>query len=274
MGDVVSGEIEAHYASCQERDRLSVGVGRLELVRSQAIITRFLPDPPACILDVGGAAGVYSFWLAERGYETHLVDPVALHIDQARARCRANSGACPASVSVGDARRLERGDASVDAVLLMGPLYHLPSRDDRLLALREARRVLTPGGVVYAATISRFASLLDGLHRNLLDDPAFVPIVERDLRDGQHRNPTGDPSYFTTAFFHNPSEISAEIEDAGLTCETTLAVEGPLWLVRDFDRQWDDAERRRLVLDLLGRVETEASLLGVSAHLLTVARRL
>ena len=269
----MSDEMHGHYSSCEERERLSGGAGLLELLRSQEIITRFLPDPPGVILDVGGGAGVYSFWLAERGYETHLIDPVELHIDQARKQCRENAAGCPASVAVGDARRLERADASVDAVLLLGPLYHLTSRDDRVLALSEAGRVVKPGGVVFVATISRFVSLLEGLTRNLLDDPAFVTIVDRDLREGQHRNPTGHSAYFTTAFFHHPSEISAEIEDAGLEHETTLAVEGPLWMATEFDRKWDDPEQRRLLLDFLSRVESEPSILGVSAHILTVARR-
>ncbi len=266
-------DLIAHYSSCDEHARLNAGVGRLELLRSQEIITRYLPDPPAVILDVGGAAGVYSFWLTERGYETHLIDPVALHVDQARRGGQGGHDTSLASVSIGDARRLEWPDAGVDAVLLLGPLYHLTSREDRVLALREARRVLKPGGVLFAATISRFASLLDALNRNLLDDPLFAPIIDRDLREGQHRNPTDDPTYFTTAYFHHPSEIRAEVEDAGLVHETTLAVEGPLWLATDFDRHWDDAERRRLLLEFLARIEAEPSILGVSAHLLTVARR-
>ena len=97
-------------------------------------------------------------------------------------------------------------------MLLLGPLYHLTERDDRLAAWREARRVLRPGGVVLAAAISRFASTLDGLRLGLFDDDAFAQIAERDLRDGQHRNPTGNPRYFTTTYFHRPEELRTEVK--------------------------------------------------------------
>ena len=80
-------------------------------------------------------------------------------------------------------------DTGYDAVLLLGPLYHLTDRDDRARAFAEAIRVAIPGGVVAAVGISRFASLIDGLKHGVLDDATFRKIVEGDLRDGQHRNP-------------------------------------------------------------------------------------
>ena len=132
-----------------------------------------------------------------------------------------------ASAQVADARSLPFADASADAVLMLGPLYHLTEREDRLRALGEALRVLRPGGVVFAAAISRFASLVDGLRGSLFDDPAFASVVERDLAYGQHRNDTGDARYFTTAFFHHPAELAEEIAGSGLTLVDLFAVEGP-----------------------------------------------
>jgi 2-polyprenyl-3-methyl-5-hydroxy-6-metoxy-1,4-benzoquinol methylase len=78
-------EIAAFYALGFERERLTAGVGALEFVRTQALLDRYLPDPPAKVADVGGGLGRYAYWLAERGYQVHLIDPVALHIEQARA---------------------------------------------------------------------------------------------------------------------------------------------------------------------------------------------
>jgi ubiquinone/menaquinone biosynthesis C-methylase UbiE len=225
------------------------------------------------IFDVGGGAGVYSCWLAREGYEAHLVDAMPLHVELARQASRRQPDHALASISVGDARRLDREDASVDAVLLFGPLYHLTARSDRIAALGEARRILRPGGRLLAAAISRFASALDGLFLRLMDDPQFMPIILRDLAEGQHRNPSNHPAYFTTAFFHHPEELKAEVEEAGLGHEKTLAVEGPAWLLQDFEQHWNDEVRRERLLGVVRALESEAALLGASAHMMAVARK-
>jgi SAM-dependent methyltransferase len=119
--------------------------------------------------------------------------------------------------SKGDARCLSAQSNSADAVLLLGPLYHLVERSDRLMALREARRILKPKGVLIAAAISRFASLIDGLARGFFRDSDFRKIVASDLATGQHRNPTNQTAYFTTAYFHHPEELAAEVREASFT---------------------------------------------------------
>ena len=266
-------EIATFYARGLERDRLTAGQGALELARTQALLVRYLPQPPAVIADVGGGPGRYAIWLAERGYRVHLVDPIPLHIEQARADAAAHANSALASAEVGDARALRLPDASADAVLLLGPLYHLPERFDRVRALSEARRVCRPGGVVLAAGISRFASTLDGLRGGYLEDPAFASIAASDREDGRHSNPTGHPAYFTTAYFHRSEELALECADGGLTHEATLAVEGPGWLLGDLDARLADEPRRSVLLRALAVLESEPTLLGASAHLLAVARR-
>lgn len=174
---------------------------------------------------------------------------------------------------VGDARRLEEADSSVDYVLMLGPLYHLTERADRVKSLGEAFRVLRPGGLLFAAAISHFASLIESLEKGFFDEPAFAPILERDLADGQHRNQTGNPQYFTTAFFHRPGELSRELIAAGFRVEEVLAIEGPGWLARDFDDLWTDQAQRARLLEAIRKVEREPSILGVSAHIMAVGRK-
>jgi SAM-dependent methyltransferase len=262
-------EIARYYEAGLEGGRLLEGSGRIELARTQDVLERHLPGPPARVLDVGGGTGVYARWLAGRGYEVHLVDQSPRHIEEARA----HSGPVLARAEVGDARRLADADGSADAVLLLGPLYHLVDKADRVRALAEARRVVRAGGVVVAAAIARHASLLAGLFHGLVDDPAFIPILERDLRDGQHRNPTPNLEYFTTAYFHLPAELEEEARRAGLARGAVLAVEGPGWMIPDLEARWGDEGRRRQLLDLLRRVEADPAALAMSAHLLLVAHK-
>jgi hypothetical protein len=157
-------------------------------------------------------------------------------------------------------------------VLLLGPLYHLTEHDDRIAALREAARITQPGGHIFAAAISRFASLLDGLERGFIADPAFRAIMTEDLRSGQHRNPDNIPHYFTTAYFHRPEELRAEFEAAGLRHLQTLAIEGPAAYIPRVLDQWDDPDWREQVLAALRRIEDEPELLGASPHLLAIGQ--
>jgi SAM-dependent methyltransferase len=264
---MLSPEILDYYERGGERDRLSAGTGRLEFLRTWDVLTRTLPPAPAEILDVGGATGVYARPLAEAGHTVRVVDPVPSHV--------AAAAALPGVTAVvGDARDLPAPDAGADAVLLLGPLYHLADRVDRVAAWREAARVVRPGGVVVGAVISRFASLLDGVVKGYYADPAFVSIVERAMDDGVHRNVGGESRWFTSAYFHRPEEPAAEAVEAGLTGVRTVAVEGPYWMTGPRLTEFlADPRLTRIMLDMLRRIEDEPSIFGASSHLLTIARR-
>lgn len=265
-------EIAAHYDEGAERDRLTGG-GRLEYLRTRELLARWLPPAPADILDVGGAAGVYALPLASEGYRVRLVDPVPLHVQQAREGSAAQPHSPLIAADLGGARALDVADQSADAVLLLGPLYHLIERDDRVAALVEAARVVRPGGVVAAAAVSRFASMLDGLFRGRLDEPGFEAVVEGALHDGIHRNPDAVEGWFTTAYFHLPEELGPELADAALRVEAVLPVEGPAWLLPDLQARLDDPDRREQLLRAIRRTEREPSFAGATSHLLAVGRR-
>ena len=268
----ISKEIASYYEQGREAGRLSADRGELERVRTQSILARHLPPPPATIVDVGGAAGVYAFPLAQAGYRVHLIDPVALHLEQARDRS-AQSGVALESITSGDARHLEVGSETADAVLLLGPLYHLVERSDRVLAIREARRILRPGGVLVAAAISRFASFIDGMLRGFFNYPQFRRIVAGALASGVHQNLLDGAKYFTTAYFHRPEELVEEVRDAGFSSAEVLAVEGIAWSGARFEEVWNNPEQRAALMEFLSITEREPSILGASSHLVGVARK-
>ncbi|MBJ7354085.1 MAG: class I SAM-dependent methyltransferase [Thermoleophilaceae bacterium] len=272
MSDILPdtpAEIAAHYADGVEADRLKNVP--IEFMRTLEILQRFLPSTPGVIADIGGGPGTYAVPLAEAGHTVHLFDPIESHVGQAAAGLGEIEGN-DSRAAVGEARKVELADASVDAALLLGPLYHLIEPRERHQALREALRILRPGGILLGAGISRFASTYDGIAKGFLADPEFEAIVERDLAEGTHLNPQRNPEWFTTAYFHLPDQLRDDISFAGFYYDQTIAVEGPAsWI--DPSPWLTDLSRTESLLAAIRRVESEPSILGASAHFIVVAHK-
>lgn len=266
MGDELAA-MHAYYAQGKERDRLSVGLGRVELARTIEVVGRSLPPEPAVVADIGGGPGRYTDWLVEAGHRVVHRDVVASHVADVRGRYgdRVDS-------AVGDARSLDLADASVDVVLLLGPLYHLVDGADRGRALQEAARVVRPGGTVHAAAISRWSPRLDGMLTKRLH--LLFPTMAQVVGDVEQ---TGDLAPIVeggfTGYVHRPEELAGEVAAAGLQLESLVGLEGVAFALADLDDRWGDDTERALVLDTLRALEAVPELLGVSPHILATARR-
>ncbi|SDF35747.1 Methyltransferase domain-containing protein [Blastococcus aurantiacus] len=259
--------MHAYYDRGHESARLDSPFGMVELLRTQEIVLRALPPAPAVVADIGGGPGRYALWLAESGYEVEHRDLVQRHVDELAVHA-------PESVRTkhGDARALDLPDASVDAVLLLGPLYHLGERAERVLALQEAARVVRPGGPVFVAAISRWAPRLHGLVAQRLYEPhpRMREVVDRAERDGglEPAHEGGFPAYT-----HRPDELRAEVLDAGLTLRDMVAVEGIAFALGDLDQRVATAADLEVVLEAARAVERVPELLGLGPHLIATAVR-
>src|SRR5687767_2527152 len=158
-------QIKKFYAGEMEKDRLDLDLFKLEGIRTKEIISRFLTRQNLNILDIGGATGFYSFWLQGLGHHVSLVDLSPRNIELAKEYSQQH-GIDLEACETGEATDLKFPDNQFDLVLLMGPLYHLIEKEERIKAISEAKRVLKPNGVLLAAVISRYGSLLDGLRRD------------------------------------------------------------------------------------------------------------
>ncbi|MEV8431707.1 class I SAM-dependent methyltransferase [Streptomyces chartreusis] len=264
----VAPEIVRFYTeTIDEAQRLSkTADGRLEMVRTQELLRRYLPPPPARVLDIGGGPGTHARWLVEDGYALHLVDPIARHIEQAE-----QTGA---TVELGDARRLTAEDASYDVVLMLGPLYHLLERADRDQALAEAHRVLKPGGVLAAAGINRYSSLFEHaayahLHTEAMRR-SIGGILAAQIHDGKKA--------FTAAYFHSGEQLRDEVAAAGFDAAAVFGIEGPAWsMLAAAERNTGDDFRNSALfesaLTAARMAEPYPELLAASSHLLAVGRR-
>ncbi|WUJ75013.1 class I SAM-dependent methyltransferase [Kribbella soli] len=244
-----------------EDDRLiRSGHGRLEFVRTQELLRRWLP-PASDVLDVGGATGIHARWLADDGHRVTLVDPVVEHVEQA-----ATVGTF--SAEVGDARHLRQADASVDVTLLLGPLYHLVETSDRAKALSEARRATRPGGLVIAAGINRYGGLIEAGSNGHLSRENLHLFTEP-FASGRNDGKSG----FTVAYFHHADELAAELTSAGLTDVEVLGVEGPAAnILQNTPPDAVDALLPSAVL-LARQVESDPNLISAGFHFLAHGRR-
>lgn len=264
----VAPEIVRFYTeTIDEADRLTATAeGRLEMVRTQELLRRHLPTPPARVLDVGGGPGAHARWLVQDGYAVHLVDPIPRHIEQAK-----QTGA---TVELGDARRLPSEGASYDVVLMLGPLYHLIARPDRDQALREGYRVLKPGGLLAVAGINRYASLFEHTaFAHLYKEPmqkSIGGILATQIHDGKKA--------FTAAYFHSGEQLRDEVDAAGFDGAEVFGIEGPAWSMlaaaeRNTGQSFRDSALFESALTAARMAEPYPELLAASSHLLAIGHR-
>ncbi len=226
----ISKEIIDHYTtSYDESKRLSVGFGKLEHERTQELISRYLPKGKSKIIDIGGASGVYSFYISGLGHDVHLVDIVPKHIEQAMRRSNEEKAPHLSSVRVGDARVLDFPDGFADVIIMHGPMYHLTERSDRLKAVSETKRVLRTDGVLLAFAITRYAGVVYGITKGYVFDPEYMNMTNFEVRTGLRKNAPSWLNTFSSAFFHLPNDLKVELEEGGMVCETVLGVVGPAW---------------------------------------------
>ena len=266
----------SYYSEWQgeERRLFEIPSGVIERLRTQSILKRFMPEAPAVVCDVGGGAGVYAFPLAEQGYSVHLMDLTSLHIDWAATHV-AESGVELAGCTVADARNLPVADRVADVVLLLGPLYHLKKKEDRLQALREAHRVLKPGGLLFAVAISRFAVYFDFGALNQLHDQHIAALSEDVTRTGKNHQPHDEARDFFSysAYFHHPDELNSEVLSAGFSEVQMLSVEGPSWLFGGLEETVQDEQALQTALRFIEMIETEPSVMGASGHIMAVGKK-
>lgn len=261
----------AGYNSGVENGRLHRGLGLIEFERTKEILLDELPEPPAVIYDIGGAYGEYAYWLASLGYDVYLYDLAEEHIRMAKEG--PNAADYPLKeAAVADARRIPRPDESADAILLFGPLYHIVEAEERRKCLAECLRLLRPGGKLFTANITCFATALKYTElydrRPVLDDDEQYRMVEATVRTGLHRG-----HEIGLVYFHRPDELPNEVDAAGFMDVELRGVIGPGWIVRNLDDIWHDHVKREAIMRIVRLLEREESLMGFSTHFVSISRK-
>jgi S-adenosylmethionine-dependent methyltransferase len=242
---------------------------RTEYALTWKALDNILPPPPARILDCGGGPGRYAIELARGGFAVTLFDlsPASLRLARVKA---AEAGVELEAFELGSAVDLSRfGSSSFDAVLLMGPLYHLLENSGQRQAIQECVRLIKPGGVLVTSFICRYA----GLRRLAMTDPAGIismaPFVDEIMRTGRLLPRQENSPEFIAQFTH-PNEISDLMWDAGMELRQLLGLEGLVSLIEERINQSEPEVLERWI-ELNNAVAQDPTTWGGVEHLLAVA---
>lgn len=268
---LISRNIELFYNRASEETRLSKGMGVFEFERVKTLIEKYTPNSSSKIIDVGGGTGKYSEWLAKKGHQVHLVEPVSKHLKIAQNR--ANKIGNKFSVHLGESRKLKFPNNYADLVILHGPLYHLQNEEDRKQTIQEAKRVLKNNGLILAFAINYTASTLVGLLNGLIHKNSFFEMCKEELTTGIHNPPDDFPWLLAEAYYHNPSQLKSEFINQNLTYLNTYAIEGMAWLDKDFFVNMLKEKRKSTLLELVQITENDPYLLQFSPHMMIVTQK-
>ena len=232
-------------------------------------MNQYLPKPGS-ILEIGIATGRYTLELAKRGYTLTGVDLSAALVEECRKRIADEGLERQVRLVVADARNLgDMVEKEFDAVLLMGPLYHLVEESDRKLALKEAFDRLREGGILFSSFLSRFGIMGEMLKK----DPSWIEDraqLRSMLQSG--KRPDDFPRGGFRGYFAQISEIAPLHEAIGLKTMVLAGIE-PAISADDESYNKLKGEQRQLWLDLFYEISAERSIIGSSRHLLYIGRK-
>ena len=244
----------------------------MEFALTKKAISEYGPKALASVADIGGGPGRYSIWLAGLGYDVTLLDLSKGNLQIAEERAK-EAGVAFAKVVHGTATQLDQfDDKQFDSVLLLGPLYHLIERTDQLQAIAEAKRILKPGGVLFAAFLNRFGLIrfLARFQPELIKQDA--DIVESILAKGDARSDKYPEAFSNFSYWSTPSEIEPLMAKAGFEKLAIVNAEGCTAYIDDGIKGLEE-ELWDAWVELNYQLAKEPELYGASIHLVYVGRK-
>ncbi|NAW50269.1 methyltransferase domain-containing protein [Elizabethkingia argentiflava] len=261
--------IDDFYSKTSEETRLQIGLGPLEFERNKNLISRFISQKPSIVLDVGGGPGIYSEWMAKNGHTVYLVEPVLKHIKQAQKRAKKAKFEC----IQGEAGNLKFENNFADIVILHGPLYHLQDEKKRNDCLKEARRVLKPGGILLGFAINYTASTIVALIQGVIGHSEFFSMCREELTSGIHDAPKNMPGILSHGYYYKQEDLIKEVEECSFEFLDIFAVEGFIWLDKNYFESQSNPSKQKILMELLKITENDKNLISFSPHMMIAAKK-
>ena len=257
----MSKELEQYYNKFCEEKRLTRRHGNVEYVTSMKYIHKYLEDKQAKILDVGAGTGRYSVQLSKEGYDVTAVELVNYNLGILKSK--------KSSVKAyqGTALNLSRFEENTfDMTLIFGPMYHLYTAEDKVKALKEAKRVTRPGGkILVAYCMNEYSILTYGFKENHMTESLQKGKVNADF------HVVAEPEdLYDYVRLEDIDAINAGA--GGLRRLQIVAADGPANYMRSVLNAMDEETYETFISYHLSTCE-RPELLGASAHTLDILEK-
>jgi 2-polyprenyl-3-methyl-5-hydroxy-6-metoxy-1,4-benzoquinol methylase len=263
------GLVRSYYDKRVEKEWQRLEQHRMKFSVTKRLLSTYLP-PSGRILDCGGGPGRYALWLASQGYDVTLFDLSASCL--AKARTEASAAGVKLSYEQGTATDLSYfADDSFDAVLVMGPLYHLVELGDRQTALAEAVRIVKSPGLVATSFITRTAALRYFAKELANEVLVFYAPMLNVIDEGYDQTVAPGIDYFP-AYFAHPNEVEPLLRGAGLEPLGVFAVEGFVSMIDETINTLQGAEWEAWV-ELNLKLAADPTLFSGAEHLLAFGKK-
>ncbi len=263
-------KIEKYYNKFNEEKRLDTRHGQMEYRVTMHYIERCLETvrkernpkekKDIQILDIGAGTGRYSVPLCEAGYSVTAVELVKYNLGILKKK------SSQVVAMQGNALRLKKlQDNTFDVTLLFGPMYHLMTFEEKLQALKEAKRVTKPGGYILVAYImNEYAVMVYGVQENQLKASKENGLLDEHFHTVPHEESLYD--------FVRLEDINSLTEQAQLERVTILSPDGPVNYMRPFVNKLDEESFELLVQYQMMTCERQ-DLIGAGAHTVDILRK-
>lgn len=252
-----------YYQNYDEEGRLLSRHGMVEYVTTMKYIERYL-QPGMRIMEIGAATGRYSHALARKGYQVNAVELVEHNIEIFKENTLPDE---PVTITQGNAMDLSAFESETyDITLLLGPMYHLFTTEDKLKALSEAIRVTKKDGIIFAAYCMGDASILSyGFIHGQIHN-----IIEKCMLDTETFDTFSNP--WDLFELHRKEDIDNLRNQFPVTQLHFIATDGYTNHMRDTVDQMDDAMYELYLKYHLATCERQ-DMIGYSHHTLDIFRK-
>lgn len=252
-----------YYQNYDEEGRLLSRHGMVEYITTMKYIEKYL-QPGMRIIEIGAATGRYSHALAQKGYPVDAVELVKHNIEIFKQHTLPSE---PVTITQGNAMDLSDFESETyDITLLLGPLYHLFTKEDKLKALSEAIRVTKKGGIIFAAYCMGDASILSyGFIRGQIYN-----IIEKCMLDTETFDTFSKP--WDLFALHRKENIDELRNQFPVTQLHFIATDGYTNHMRDTVDQMDNAMYELYLKYHLSTCERQ-DMIGYSHHTLDIFRK-